>query len=185
MRHSGCSVHIWRPLRHACSGALRTAGSLQKAVVQIARTFFCVHLRRRERLLQEMVALSSVVLAFVLMLSTAAAQRGSLRASDITQLCSGIVEYSFIIPEVRILSIHQHSGLDDLQALYALCPLKCSVCVLQLSSCFLVVAYTMCAQSYIEAMLNNKALAAVADPRLSYLPNECQVRLQIGNHPFN
>jgi hypothetical protein len=28
-------------------------------------------------------------------------------------------------------------------------------------------------------MLNNKALAAVADPRLSYLPNECQVRTNI------
>jgi hypothetical protein len=43
----------------------------------------------------------------------------------------------------------------------------------------------MWAQGYIEAMLNNKALAAVADPRLSYLPNECQVRLNIGRKTFD
>jgi hypothetical protein len=52
------------------------------------------------------------------MLVAAAAQRSTIRATDLTKVCAGVVDWEFIIPEVCVL--HTAFAINGL-----LCRLRC------------------------------------------------------------
>jgi hypothetical protein len=60
-----------------------------------------------------------MLIVFALMLVAAVAQRSTIRATDLTKLCAGVVDYQFIIPEVCVLRTTTFA-IDEM-----LCSLRC------------------------------------------------------------